>query len=99
MMRDQVQPLNDNHYVDGCPFCRRDDLRLVYAGGFHKRKKDYGPFDLYECNTCGSALTSPPPSSSRLSDFYASMTEFGMSQFARTLIAEDPGAAWHDMSV
>jgi SAM-dependent methyltransferase len=80
-----------------CFFCGGCDVRLAYGGGFHKRKKDHGPFDLYQCVECGSAITLPPPSPALLARLYDSFA-FGMPQRTRALLAENPDAAWHDMS-
>ena len=83
---------------DRCFFCQASNLRLAYRNGYHKRKPDYGPFDLYQCEACGSAVTLPPPAADMLSDFYRTTTEFGMSKSTRKILAKNPEAAWHDMS-
>src|SRR5262245_23462592 len=85
--------------IGNCSFCGAADLRLAHAGGFHPRKKDYGPFDLFQCMSCGGAITIPPPTPDALEGFYRAMTEFGMARSTRTLLAADSEAAWHDMSV
>jgi hypothetical protein len=82
-----------------CLFCGSQSLRLAYAGDFHKRKKDYGPFDLHQCRVCGSAVTLSPPSPDELAAFYRSMTQFGMSHTMRAMLDAHPEAAGPDMSV
>jgi 2-polyprenyl-3-methyl-5-hydroxy-6-metoxy-1,4-benzoquinol methylase len=79
-----------------CLFCGGDELRLAFAGGYHKRKKDHGPFDLYQCRECGSAVTYPLPSPAVLASYYTAVTTQGLSHAARDVFAADPEAGWHD---
>src|SRR3974377_791839 len=77
-----------------CFYCRSTDLRHAYREQFHKRKKDHGPFDLYECGNCGSLITLPPPSADVLNELYSSF-QFGLSQASRQLLCANPEAIWH----
>jgi SAM-dependent methyltransferase len=83
---------------DCCFYCGGRDLYLAYGQKFHQRKKDHGPFDLYVCTGCGSALTLPLPSTAVLAELYRSF-EFGLSESTRRLLSDDPTAAWHQTCV
>ena len=78
-----------------CYYCGGRDVRLAYAGKFHQRKKDHGPFDFYVCADCGSGVTLPPPPPALLAELYRSF-EFGLSKFTRGLLSDNPGAVWHE---
>ena len=78
-----------------CFYCGSCKVRLVYAGKFHRRKKDHGPFDFYVCDECGSGLTLPAPSPAALAELYGSF-EFGLSKFTRGLLSDNPAAVWHE---
>jgi SAM-dependent methyltransferase len=84
--------------IDRCFYCHAGDLRLAYGQRFHQRKKDHGPYDLFVCGSCGSAVTLPTPSAAELTEFYQSL-DFGLTPRARGLLAENPDAASHDMIV
>jgi SAM-dependent methyltransferase len=77
-----------------CFYCGGRDLHLAYGRKFHQRKKDHGPFDLYVCAGCGSAVTLPVPDPTTLAELYRSF-EFGLSESTRRLLSDDPTAAWH----
>ncbi len=79
-----------------CYFCGQENLELAFAGGYHKRKKDHGPFDLYQCCNCGSAVTYPLPSPAVLASYYATVTTHGLSHAARDVFTADPEAGWHE---
>ena len=79
-----------------CFYCGSEHIKPIYLGHYHNRKKDHGPFDLYICTHCGSALTLPPPTPQSLHELYRSF-EFGLSSFSRELLADNPEAVWHDM--
>ena len=81
-----------------CFYCGSRELALAYGQKFHQRKQDHGPFDLYVCRTCGSALTLPVPSPVVLAEFYRSF-EFGLSKSTRMLLSDDPAGAWHQTCV
>ena len=81
-----------------CFYCTSRDVRLAYAGKYHQRKKDHGPFDFYVCADCGSGLTLPPPSPAALAELYGSF-EFGLSKFTRGLLSDNPAAVWHETCV
>ena len=89
----ELPALDDPHR---CFFCDSARLQPYCTGAFHKKKQDHGPFDLYTCRDCGSLVTSPPPSPASLEELYNSMA-FGMSQYSRELLAENPEASWHKM--
>jgi len=78
-----------------CFYCGSLDVRLAYAGRFHQRKKDHGPFDFYVCANCGSGLTLPAPDPAALAELYRSF-EFGLSKFTRELLSANPSAVWHE---
>lgn len=43
---------------------------MKYSKVFHPIVTEYGPFDLFVCNGCGSILTFPLPSQKKISEFY-----------------------------
>src|SRR4051794_11759079 len=77
-----------------CPFCGSSQNSKVYGNLYNRRKPDFGPFDFYQCDGCGSGLTLPPPSADGLAALYGSLT-LGMSPLTRELLANEPGATWH----
>jgi len=81
-----------------CLYCGSANLRRVYEQLYNKRKPDYGPFDFYVCEHCGSGLTLPPPTAEALSALYQHL-EHGMSALTRALLQDNPEAAWHRMCV
>jgi 2-polyprenyl-3-methyl-5-hydroxy-6-metoxy-1,4-benzoquinol methylase/DNA-directed RNA polymerase subunit RPC12/RpoP len=87
------QMMEHNDYF--CFYCGSRDVRVAYAGKFHQRKKDHGPFNFYRCADCGSGLTLPAPQPAVLADLYRSF-EFGLSKFTRGLLSENPAAVWHE---
>jgi 2-polyprenyl-3-methyl-5-hydroxy-6-metoxy-1,4-benzoquinol methylase len=80
----------------GCPFCGGTRLDRVYQNLYNKRKPDFGPFDFYQCDECGSGLTWPLPSPEDLAALYQ-VLELGLSPLTRELLADYPDAAWHQM--
>ena len=81
-----------------CPYCGSDRLSKRYENLYHKRKRDFGPFDFYQCEQCGSAITLPPPSVEGLTALYQ-MLVHGLAASTRSLLAENPEAAWHHMCI
>jgi SAM-dependent methyltransferase len=81
-----------------CPYCGSNRLSKQYENLYHKRKRDFGPFDLYLCMRCGSAITLPPPSVEGLAALYQMMVH-GLAASTRSLLAENPEAAWHRMCI
>lgn len=77
-----------------CFFCESSHLRQLYAGLFHPQKRDHGPFDFYECVTCGSGLTLPPPSAESLVSLYG-LFESGLPGEMRQWRREEPQTAWY----
>lgn len=59
-----------------CSFCRSPKLDTRYTDVRHKIDAAFGPFDLYECGTCGSMGTRNPPTPDRLAEFYRKYEEF-----------------------
>jgi len=55
-----------------CPYCGLRAAKLKHQGVHHKVDPTFGPFDLLECQRCGSLGTSPLPTLSRLAEFYSS---------------------------
>lgn len=88
--------MEDDEFL--CLYCGSGNLRLRYAQKFHQRKRDHGPFDFYVCTACGSGLTLPVPDTAQLAELYGSF-EFGLSEFTRGLLSDDPAAAWHQTCV
>lgn len=54
-----------------CSFCATGACRTVYSDRFHKVSTSFGPFDIAECQACGSMNTVNKPDRTRLSDFYS----------------------------
>lgn len=53
-----------------CSFCESREFRASHPGKFHKVTTSFGPFDIVECQDCGSMDTVNKPDKARLSEFY-----------------------------
>jgi SAM-dependent methyltransferase len=78
-----------------CCFCDSTALRLTHGGVSHPKKRDHGPFDLYECADCGSVATWPPPSRESLASLYGSFAS-GVESKLRDLRQATPLTAWFE---
>lgn len=72
-----------------CLYCNSKNLRFTFPQRFHHIDKNHGPFDLYECETCGALLTSPMPSEEVLHAFYSKSSE-GMPDILREARKDSP---------
>lgn len=59
-----------------CQYCASHLTHVVHHNERHKVDKSFGPFDLFECRSCGSLGTAEPPSPERLAQFYRGYDEF-----------------------
>ena len=57
-----------------CCFCKSSHLILKYKDQFHPSNKEIGSYDIYECSSCGSAVTNPVPDAGKLDQLYNSFS-------------------------
>lgn len=81
-----------------CLFCGSSRLKLLYEKKFHPEAGWHGPFDLYRCLDCHSAVTLPLPSADQLSKLYRSFNG-GMMQHVRQLRDEYPLNTWFNQCI
>jgi SAM-dependent methyltransferase len=87
---------SDRRASSACPYCGEFDLRLARAGLYHRRKKNHGPFDYFECGACGSCVTDPMPSAEAQSALYQEY-DAGLPREQRDLMNVAVGEAWHEL--
>ena len=80
-----------------CMFCG-GTLSLKHHGVFHPFKEDHGPFNIYTCEDCGSAQTSPMPSPESLTSLYNSYQD-GLPELHRTIMSDDPQTSVYQLCV
>jgi SAM-dependent methyltransferase len=81
-----------------CLFCGSSRLKLLFEKKFHPEAGWHGPFDLYSCLDCHSAVTIPLPSADQLSKLYSSFNG-GMMPHIRALRDEYPLNAWFNQCI
>lgn len=75
--------------LKACAFCGGSDLKRTHVDVYHPFKKDHGPFEFYQCQTCGSGLSLDPPSTEDLTSLYTSYQD-GLPDLHREIMREDP---------
>lgn len=75
-----------------CVYCGAEG-EVMDAHAFHPYVKQFGPFCLYVCRSCGSIFTYPLPSSQQIQDLYAGY-DGGMFSKVATLRRKFPLDAW-----
>lgn len=58
-----------------CYYCKSDQITKTYTGVRHKVVYDFGPFDIFVCDSCGSMGTLNKPTVEELSAFYSRYNE------------------------
>lgn len=58
-----------------CLCCSSSKVRLRYSKVYHPRMTDHGPFDLFNCGSCGSLFTFPVPKIDEISSFYEKLQD------------------------
>ena len=81
-----------------CLFCGSTQLKLLFKEKFHPLAKWHGPFDLFQCGNCKSALTIPLPDATQLAKLYGSFTG-GMMPQIRELRDEYPLHTWFNQCI
>jgi hypothetical protein len=77
-----------------CPYCAMAALRRTHTGLYHGLNRNHGPFDFYECASCGSGTTYPLPSAESLNALYETYTN-GLPAENRAAMGTDDGEIWH----
>lgn len=57
-------------FLNLCPYCRTPNYEVDYEEQLHKVDRSFGPFQLFNCRSCGSLATANPPNLERLANFY-----------------------------
>lgn len=53
-----------------CLYCGSPETKILHVGKFHPFDNTHGPFNLTDCQRCGSLLTDPMPSKEVLTEYY-----------------------------
>lgn len=75
-----------------CVYCGSEGT-LLDANAFHPYVKQFGPFSIYDCNSCHSVFTFPVPSEKQVLDLYAGY-DGGMYAKVAMLRRQFPLHAW-----
>jgi SAM-dependent methyltransferase len=75
-----------------CLYCG-GDAKLYEKNARHPYARNFGPFQMYQCRSCYSLLTSPVPEAQDTSALYSSF-ERGMHKKARELRTRYPLRTW-----
>jgi len=77
-----------------CPYCGSADSAIRYRQAYHKVDRSFGPFDLFECRTCGSLGTLNIPSDDRLAAFYRAYNQHRPQWYTNAAASSALGAQY-----